>query len=88
MDYELTFITGSDDKTNLSAVEQAVAEHEGAVGEKNTLGKRDFAYPISRLNAGYYHIWKLKIGGERIDSFKKKLNLENKIIRYLLLKQQ
>ena len=85
--YELTFITISDAKTTLSAIEKYLTDLEGKVTEQKPWGKRTFAYPIKKLSEGFYHTWQFTLTPAVLIDFKKKMNTNEDVIRYLLLKK-
>ncbi len=49
-------------------------------------GKRKLAYPIRRLDSAYYFTYNLDIDPAVIQNLRTKINYNDKIIRYLLLK--
>lgn len=83
--YEMAFIT-TDDKAALKAVEAIVTQHAGTVNQKEAWGERQFSYQINNLNKGFYHLWDVSLDGDKLSDLKTRLNLEDGVIRYLLLK--
>lgn len=85
--YEFVFVTAEEDKKLLNEVEELISGFEGKVGKKEDWGKRQFAYRLKKLTEGHYHVWNLQLDRVKLAEFKNKLNLEERIIRYLILKQ-
>lgn len=85
--YELVFITDSEKNPAISETEELISKQGGKVLKQDTLGKRDFAYIISGKTSGHYFVWQLNLAPDTILNFKNKLNLDNRIMRYLLLKK-
>lgn len=87
VNYELTFITDKEDPAVLKETEELITGSAGRVNDKKDWGKRDFSYLIKGKNSGYYFIWQIELDGARVKDFKTRLNLNSKIMRYLLLKK-
>ncbi len=84
--YELAFITEAEEAPILKETEELIASLSGKVIDKKDWGRRDFAYLINGKSKGYYFIWQIELSGSKVKSFKTSLNLNNKIMRYLLLR--
>lgn len=86
--YELVFITKDGDIALLKNTEKIISSFEGKVTSQEDLGMKQFAYKIKGLTQGSYHVWKIQLMRNKIKELKNKLNLEEQIIRYLLLKTE
>ncbi len=84
--YELVFITKDGGKPVLKSAEDIVKGFEGKVDKQEDWGKRTFAYKMKGHNEGFYHVWNLTVDSSQIKTLKTKLNLEEGIIRYLLMR--
>jgi len=89
--YELTIIINPDlegekRKTLVDKVKGWVEKAKGKVEKVNEWGKRPLAYLIKKHKEGFYYLFDLELKGEFTKELKKKLNLEEEIIRYLLIK--
>ena len=76
-----------------SDLEEAVKVHEQILGEldgnivyKESWGLRNLAYPIKENKKVFYEFMNIEIPQNKIDSLNSKLNLNDKIIRYLSIK--
>ncbi|MFQ5452259.1 MAG: 30S ribosomal protein S6 [Candidatus Paceibacterota bacterium] len=85
--YELVFITEKNDKETLNTAETTIVESKGKVSSKDSLGQKSFAYKIKGATEGYYHTWQIELSEKSIKDFKRSLNLNESIVRYLLLKR-
>lgn len=82
--YELTLIFKSDlTEEKIDAILSKLKIKEES---KKVWGKRFLAYPIKKQKEGIYVHLGLKIKPEQAKELEKKISLENKILRYLLIK--
>ena len=56
--------------------------------EKNVWGKKELAYPIGKFFDGYYVQYNFELTPEVVNKIDSKLKLEEKIIRFLIMKQE
>lgn len=93
MNYELVYILSpklSDDdaeKKSKEIVEQ-IKENITEIVLEDFWGKKDLAYPIDKLEHGYYTLVQFKAEAENINKINKKLKLDDEIIRYLIVKKE
>lgn len=85
--YEFVFITKDGSKKVLESTEELFKTFKGAVAAKEDWGKKAFTYKIKGLTEGFYHVWTVNLIGAEIKELKAKMNLDENIIRYLLLKK-
>jgi small subunit ribosomal protein S6 len=91
--YELTIILPGDvssakKKATQESVEKIVKVLKGKVGKVEDWGKKEFAYEIKKNTSGVYLHFPLELGEEAIKALPQKLNLEEGIIRYLLVRKE
>jgi small subunit ribosomal protein S6 len=89
MQYELMTLTkGSLGDAKAKDVSKKVAEVvesvKGKVTNSDYWGKRKLAYKIRQETDGYYEVLDLELEADQLDPLKKKLNLENDLVRYLI----
>lgn len=82
--YEFVFLLN--DEEEIKNLKELVKSTSGKLLEEKNLGKKTLAYPIAKNSSANFYEWLLEMGTEAIGDFKKKLNFNEKIIRYLLLK--
>ncbi|KXK09415.1 MAG: 30S ribosomal protein S6 [Microgenomates bacterium OLB23] len=85
--YEFVFITKDGSKKVLETAEDIFKGFKGTIAAKEDWGKKAFTYKMKGLSEGFYHVWTVNMMGAEIKELKAKLNLEESIIRYLLLKK-
>ena len=83
--YEFVFITKDGDKTLLKNTESIIQNAEGKVSQKEDWGAKPFSYRLNGLTTGHYHVWNIDIEKKNIANLKNRLNLEEGVLRYLLL---
>lgn len=76
------------DEEELKTLKELVKSASGKVLEEKKWGKKTLAYPIKKSNTANFFEWKLEIDGKGLSDLKKKLNFNEKILRYLLLKEE
>lgn len=92
-DYELVLVidpeaSGADQKKLVKSVKKIVEDLKGKVEKTDEWGKRELAYPIKKKNLGYYFLLAIKLPATAAIQIENKLKLEEKIIRYLLVKKE
>lgn len=83
--YELTVIVRNEG--DIEVVKKLLESYEGKITEEKKWGKRELAYPIKKETSAFYFTYQLEVGGSNISDFKKKLNFDDKVLRYLMLKR-
>jgi small subunit ribosomal protein S6 len=69
-----------------SRIKDLLAEIGGEVLGEDSWGMRRLAYPINNCSSGFYVIYKAKMESGHVAGFKKKLSLEDNILRSMLFK--
>lgn len=84
--YEIAFITQSDDKADIKGVEDTIGQFDGKVTQRDDWGEHQFAYKLKNLSSGFYHVWNFTIDSSKLKELKNRLNLNENLTRYLVLK--
>ena len=66
--------------------ENDLKELNGNVIYKESWGLRNLAYPIKENKKAFYEFMNIELPQEKVDELNSKLNLNDKIIRYLSVK--
>jgi small subunit ribosomal protein S6 len=82
--YDFVFLLN--DEEELKNIKEAVRSTSGKLVEEKSWGKKNLAYPIKKNTSAGFFEWALEMETAALAEFKKKLNFNEKIIRYLLLK--
>ena len=83
--YEFTFLVS--ETTAIAKLEKALESLKGKKLDETSWGKRLFAYPIDKKTDAYYFTWYIQIESGSIAQFKKKLQYDKLVIRYLLMEK-
>ncbi len=79
-------LSSSDLEDALKAHEQTLEEMQGSVVYKESWGLRNLAYPIKENKKAFYEFMNIELPQNNIKDLNSKLNLNEKIIRYLSIK--
>ncbi|HID94400.1 MAG TPA: 30S ribosomal protein S6 [bacterium (Candidatus Stahlbacteria)] len=71
----------------ITKIEELIKEHGGELTSTQKWGARKLAYPIRKLDTGFYVVFTFRAESEKVELFKKKLKLESGIIRYGIFKK-
>ena len=83
--YEFTFLVSETEATK--KLEKALESFKGKKLDETSWGKRLFAYPINKKTDAHYFTWNIHIEPSDIAEFKKKLQYDKLVIRYLLMEK-
>lgn len=70
----------------LKKLKDLIKENKGEVKKESEWGIRTFAYPINKNKEGFYYFLELKAKGDLSRVLKPQIELEKKILRYLLIR--
>ena len=79
-------LSSSDLEEAIKVHEQTLGELDGNVVYKESWGLRSLAYPINENKKAFYEFMNIELPQDKIDTLNTKLNLNDKIIRYLSIK--
>ena len=79
-------LSSSDLEEAIKVHEQTLGELDGNVVYKESWGLRSLAYPINENKKAFYEFMNIELPQDKIDILNSKLNLNDKIIRYLSIK--
>ena len=83
MKYELTFLTK--EEAELKNIKELIESFKGKVTREEKWGEKTLAYSIKKNHTALFYNFQLEIDKKNIAELKKKLNFNDKILRYLLL---
>ena len=83
--YELTFLVN--DAADVKEIKSTLDFYAGKITKENAWGKRALAYSIGKSTSAEYFTYTIEIDASKIKEFKIKMNFNEKIVRYLLLKE-
>ena len=79
-------LSSSDLEEAIKVHEQTLGELDGNIVYKESWGLRNLAYPIKENKKAFYEFMNIELPQDKIDTLNSKLNLNDKIIRYLSVK--
>lgn len=82
--YELTFLLN--DQEEVKKIKELTQTFQAKILEETKWEKKSLAYPIKKNDVADFYIWKLEIDEPKVNDFKKKLDYNEKLLRYLMLK--
>ena len=89
--YEILFIvdpeTPEDEFKRLTDVlSQTIMDQGGTVAKSETLGRRNLAYRIGRMNEGVYHLFEVEGTGREIAELERRMRVMDQVIRYITVR--
>lgn len=85
MKYELVILLN--EEAELKAVKELIASLSGKVEKEEKWGEKILAYPIKKNHQAKFFSLYLNIEAKKTAELRKKLNFNDKILRYLLLEK-
>ena len=82
--YELTFLLKK--KEEEKDIKEVITSIKAKIIKEEAWGEKTLSYPIKKNRSAFFFNWLIKTDEKTILALRKKLNFEEKIIRYLLLK--
>ena len=89
--FEVTLLISPDTTKNdhskiLEYFKKLVTNNDGSIIEKEDWGLRDLTYKINNSKKAFYFFYQINIAGKTIQTLKKSISQNEKIIRYLFIK--
>lgn len=81
--YELTFLLKKSEDNEI--IKNLIASEEGKIIKEEKWGEKILAYPIKKNKTAFFYNFLIEISREKVNNLRKKLNFNDKILRYLLL---
>lgn len=74
-------------KDLLASISKKIVGEEGKVQKEDLWGVKSLAYPIKRQTSGYFAHFEIQADPKSAKGLDKKLDLEEDILRYLLIRR-
>lgn len=81
--YELTFLLPGE--SEIHSLKEIVSSLEGKIIKEDKWGEKTLSYPIKKKVKAYYYQWIIQLSQNKAMELRKKLQFNEKLIRYLLL---
>jgi small subunit ribosomal protein S6 len=90
--YELVLILSAkqdkkEQKKITDKITKLVSDFKGKSDKLTPWGQKEFAFPIKKQTKGDYYIFSFSLPAAEAPKFENKVKTEEKILRYLLIKQ-
>lgn len=82
MNYQLVFLLKKKEEEEII---KKIVENFAKIIKTETWGEKTLAYPIKKNHKAYYFNYIIEIDPKKTLELKRKLNFEEKLLRYLLL---
>lgn len=79
-------LSSSDIEDAIKVHRQTLSELDGSIVYNESWGLRSLSYPIKENRKAFYEFMNIEMPQNKIDELNSKLNLNDKIIRYLSIK--
>jgi len=83
MKYELTFLL--QDEAETKTIKELLALLSVKLVKEDSWGKKTLAYPIAKSRSALFFHWIIETDKKNVLELKKRLNYNEKLVRYLLL---
>jgi len=84
MTYELTFLLNQEEE--LTKIKELITSLKGKISKEEKWGEKSLYFPIKKTRQAVFYNWLLKLDEKQMKELRKKLDFNEKILRYLLLK--
>lgn len=81
--YELIFLLN--EESELGTIKKLIESLSGKILEEEAWGKKTLAYPVKKSKTANFYSWTLEMDEKNMNELRKKLNFNEKLLRYLLL---
>jgi len=91
--YEMVVVTGADGsdtghKNQIDEIKKLISAEKSEVENVQDWGKKEFAYPIKKQSHGFYSLITFKGNPNTPQALKPKLNLNEEIFRYMIVRTE
>jgi len=84
--YDFTFLLNEEEQ--LKIIKDLITSLKGKLTKEDNWGKKTLVYPIQKNHTANFYNWTIELEKKQMKEFKKKLNFNEKIVRYLILNSQ
>ncbi len=84
--YDFTFLLN--EEAELKIIKDLITSLKGKVTKEDNWGKKTLSFPIKKTKIANFYNWQIEMETRTMKELKKKLDYNEKLIRYLLLVQE
>jgi len=81
--YDFTFLLNEEEE--IKKIKELISSLKGKIAKEDSWGKKTLAYPIKKIKAANFYNWQIEMDSKTMKELKKKLDYNEKLIRYLIL---
>ena len=74
-------------KTQLKNVEDLITRFGGSITERVEIGRKPLGYPVRKHHEGFLWVADFKMDGPRADEFRKALELQEDLIKHMIIRK-
>ncbi len=82
--YELTFLLNNEEE--IKKMKDLLQTVKGKLVKEEAWGKKTLCYPIKKQKTAQFYHWIIEINQNKVQDLRKKLNFNENLLRFLLLK--
>lgn len=91
--YELCVVLSGDSKEEdreklIKEIKDDIEKAKGKIGKVDDWGKKTLAFRMKKQTEGYYYLINLEFEDAGVNDLSKKLRMNEKILRFLLIKEE
>ena len=79
-------VAEEEQKAEVEKIKDFVKAEKGEVVKEEAWGKRVLAYPIKHFSEGFYYLLNFKSTPAKVKELEKKLNLDDSVLRSLIVR--
>lgn len=80
-------LTEAEQKTLTSEIEKVIGDGSGTVEKREDWGKRDLALDVKKQKGGIYFLFHFLAEADLPKKLEKKLSIDERVLRYLMLRE-
>ena len=84
--YDFTFLLN--EEAELKIIKDLITSLKGKVTKEDNWGKKTLAFPIKKIKVANFYNWQIEMETKTMKKFKKKLDYNEKLVRYILLVEE
>lgn len=87
-DYELVLVLRTDIKEKAKTeIKKLITDSKAKIKTEESLGERDFCYPIKKEKKGIYLVLGFSFEAEKIKELDKALRMKEEVLRFLVIRK-
>ena len=84
--YDFTFLLN--EEAELKTIKNLIISIKGKITKEDSWGKKTLSFPIKKMRIANFYNWQIEMETKVMKEFKKKLDYNEELIRYLILNSE